>query len=102
MYKLIITKFAHEDLDNIIAYIAIQLANPKAATNFLNEIEKCYDYLKRNPLMYELCNSMLLEKECYRKVVVKNYVLIYKVDETAKEVTIYRFFYGAQDYMRLL
>lgn len=102
MYNLIVTKSAHGDLDNIVSYIAFQLLNPTAATNFVNEVEKCYDYLKRNPLMYELCYDIFLEKEGYRKAVVKNYVLSYKVDESAKEVIIYRFFYGVQDYLKLL
>lgn len=102
MYKLIVTKSANEDLDNIVSYIAFQLANPAAATNFINEVEKCYDYLKRNPLMYEMCYNIFLEKEGYHKAIIKNYVLIYKIDQSAKEVIIYRFFYGAQDYMKLL
>ncbi|WP_027400317.1 type II toxin-antitoxin system RelE/ParE family toxin [Anaerovorax odorimutans] len=102
MYKLIVTKSAHEDLDNIISYIALQLSNPAAATNFVNEIEKCYDNLKRNPLMYELCYNMFLENQGYRKATIKNYVLIYKADESSKEVIIYRFFYGGRDYLKLI
>jgi len=35
MYKLIVTELAHQDLDNIVSYIAVQLANPAAASNFL-------------------------------------------------------------------
>jgi len=40
MYKLVVSESAHEDLDNIISYIAVHLANPMAATNFLSEVEK--------------------------------------------------------------
>ena len=36
MYRLVISEFAHRDLDNIVSYIAVQLANPIAATNFLD------------------------------------------------------------------
>ena len=43
-----------------------------------------------------------LEKEGYRKAVVKNYIIVYKVDEDAKKVSILRFFYGAQDYNKLI
>lgn len=100
MYKLVVSELAHKDLDNIVSYIAVQLANPIAATNFLNEVEKCYGYLKSNPLMYERCHDARLEKEAYRKATIKNYVLVYKVDEPAKVVIIYRFFYGAQDYVK--
>lgn len=102
MFKLVVSELAHRDLDNIVSYIAVQLVNPIAATNFLNEVEKCYLYLKSNPLMYERCHDVRLEKEAYRKASINNYVLVYKVDESAKEVIIYRFFYGAQDYVKLI
>jgi plasmid stabilization system protein ParE len=49
MYRLVVSELAHEDLDNIVSYIAIHLANPVAALNFLNEVEKCYGFLKSNP-----------------------------------------------------
>ena len=102
MYRLVVSEFAHRDLDNIVSYIAVQLVNPTAATNFLNEIKKCYGHLKSNPLMYERCHDTFLEKEGYRKVTIRNYVLVYKVDEATKAVIIHRFFYGAQDYVKLI
>jgi hypothetical protein len=43
-----------------------------------------------------------LEKEGYQKAIVKNCIVIYKVDETMKKVNIMRLFYGAQDYAKLL
>jgi len=51
MYRLLLSELAHRDLDNIVSYIAVQLANSIAATNFLDEVRKCYGYLKSNPLM---------------------------------------------------
>jgi len=102
MYKLVVSELAHKDLDNIVSYISVDLASPMAATNFLDEVEKCYNYLKDNPFMYERCYDSRLEQEAYRKATIKNYVLVYKVDESARVVIIYRFFYGAQDYVRLI
>jgi toxin ParE1/3/4 len=102
MYKLVVSELTHKDLDDIIEYIAIELANPIAATNFLNEVEKRYGYLKNNPFMYGRCYDAHLEKESYRKATINNYVLVYKVDEPNRRVIIYRFFYGAQDYVKLI
>lgn len=102
MYRLIVSELAHQDLDSIISYIAIQLANPAAVTNFLDEIVKCYSYLKSNPMMYSKCNDSRLAKEGYRKAVIKNYILVYKVDEIAKTISVLRFFYGARDYEKLV
>lgn len=94
MYRLVVSELAHRDLDNIVAYIAGELANPVAAANFLDEVGKCYDYLKNNPFMYERCHDVRLEKEGYRKAAIKNYLLVYKVDEAAKTVIIHRFLWG--------
>lgn len=92
MYKLIVTELAHRDLDNIASYIAVQLANSPAASDFFDKVDRCYGYLERNPM----------EKEGYRKAVIKNYILVYKVDEIGKTVIVLRFFYGARDYTKLI
>jgi toxin ParE1/3/4 len=68
VYKLLVTELAHQDLDNIVSYIAVQLANPKAAEDFLDEVTTCYGFLKNNhPMMYERCQDKRLGKEGYRK-----------------------------------
>ena len=63
MYKLVVSELAHRDLDNIVSYIAVQLANPIAATHFLDEVEKCYGYLKSNPLSLFLWCTGLCETD---------------------------------------
>ena len=49
MYKLVVTKLAEDDLEGIVEYISVDLANPSAATDFLNDVVECYGYLKSNP-----------------------------------------------------
>lgn len=48
--------------------------------------------------MYEACRDLRLRAKEYRKAVIRNYVLIYKVDEKNRTVLLLRFFYGKQDY----
>lgn len=57
MYKLVITELAHQDLDSIVSYIAVQLVNPKATSDFLDQVTACYGFLKNNPMMYEQCQD---------------------------------------------
>lgn len=52
MYKVVVTELAEQDLDSIVSYIAVQLANPSAANHFLDEVEKCFVVLKNEPFMY--------------------------------------------------
>lgn len=102
MYKLVVTDLAHQDLDSIVSYIAIQLANPIAASDLLDKVDECYGYLKKNPFIYSKCYNSQLGNEGYRKAVIQNYILVYKVDEITKTVSILRFFYGARDYTKLI
>lgn len=102
MYKLNITKLADDDLDKIIEYISVDLANPSAATEFLTEVINCYEYLKTNPYIYAVADDRRLIKEGYRKALIKNYILVFKVDEELKTTTVYRFFYAARDYFKYL
>ncbi len=102
MYRLVISDHALQDLDNIGTYIAVQLANPIAAANFFDEVEACYNFLIRNPMMYEKCRDDRLAAEGYRKAVIKNYIAIYRVSEETETVFIVRFFYSAQNYTMML
>ena len=67
MYKLIITELAHQDLESIVSYIVINLSNSKAVSDFLDEVNNCYEYLKTNPMKYPKCQYSRLEKEGYQK-----------------------------------
>lgn len=102
MYKLAVSELADQDLDNIISYISRQLANPKAAGDLADAVAECYSLLRDNPMIYEQCRDDRLKKEGYRKALIKNYVLVYKINESAKTVNVMRFFYSAQDYMNLI
>lgn len=102
MYKLKITELAQNDLDGIVSYIAVNLANPSAAGSFLDELAKCYGNLKNNPFIYAKSSDLRLEKEGYRKALIKSYVLIFKIIEQQKTVVVYRVFYGASDYFKLV
>lgn len=100
--KLIVSELANNDLDRIVEYIIKDLKNHLAAVNLLDEIEKCYSHLIKNPLMYEKCTDIRLEKDGYRKAVIKNYILIYRFEEETKTVKVARFFYGGRNYTEYL
>ena len=102
MYRLDVSDHAEQDLDRIIAYIAEKLAAPIAASDFADAVYDCYDNLENNPYIYERCRDAKLKKEGYRRAVIKNYVLVYTVNEETKTVVVHRFFYGRQDYINLI
>lgn len=102
MYDLLITEIAEQDLDGIVGYISSKLANPSAASAFLDKVEACYGFLKRTPRIFKECADPYLKHNGYRKTLLGNYLLIFRVDEKSHTVWILRFFYGAQDYIKQL
>ncbi|MBQ7671196.1 MAG: type II toxin-antitoxin system RelE/ParE family toxin [Clostridia bacterium] len=102
MYRILITELAGRDLDAIVEYIAVQLSNPIAAGDLLDEVDKCYSNLRSNPFIYAKSADARLEKAGYRKALIKNYILFFKVFEDEKRVIVYRIIYGARDYQKLL
>ena len=101
-YNLVVTRTAEIELDDIVIYISDYLENRQAAIDFLNKIDICYDRLTDNPFMYNECEEIHLKNKGYRKVVINNYIMIYRVDKLSKNVYILHFFYGRRDYLNLI
>lgn len=102
MYNLEVSDRAEQDLDNIISYIKDKLFAPKAAVDFADAVYDCYDHLEENPYIYSLCNDPNLQKEDYRRAIINNYILVFKIYEETKKVIAHRFFYGGQNYVDLI
>ena len=101
-YKIVKTDSFQRDLDAVIGYIALSLENRIAAASLLDAVEKSYDGIEQMPLMYEACHDPHLRELGYRKVVIRNYIMIYQVDKDRETVNILRLFHGRQDYEKLI
>ena len=102
MYNITITDRADRELSDILEYLSVQLQNPTAATAFVEEVLSVYEALKHTPYMYELSLNLRLHRMGYHKVVIKNYVMLYRVDEQTQCVYVLHFFYGARQYEKLI
>ena len=78
MFTLEITASADDDLDQITDYLGTTLANPPAATAFLDEVERVSDTLEETPLLFPLCSDPRLAELGYRKAIVRAYILVYE------------------------
>lgn len=101
-YNLLISDNANVELEKILLYISENLANPGAAKNFIQQVELCYEHLIDNPFIYSSCHNKELKDKGYRKAIIKNYVMIYRVNKESNKVYILHFFFGRQDYMNLI
>jgi len=97
-YKLIVSKEAHTDVDQIARYISLDLCNPSAASTFLDRVEKSYRTITENPYLYALCDDKRLQFKGYRKVIINNYLILYRIDEEKKDVYVVRVVYGPREY----
>lgn len=97
-YKLIFSPQFENDLDKAFEYICNNLSSPSAAKKLMSEIDKSVSFAADNPYMYPLCPERLSHLGL-RKIVVKNYIAIYFVNEENKSVNFLNLFYGRRNYI---
>ncbi len=52
--------------------------------------------------MFCECEDTYLKRKGYRKALINNYLLIFRLDGKARKVYVLRFFYAGQDYVKQL
>jgi len=52
--------------------------------------------------MYSVCHDPRLHREGYRRALVKNYVVVFKIHDDINEVHVHAIFHGSQDYVNLI
>lgn len=99
-YKVILTAKAREDLREIYDYISKSLMAEKAANNLVNKIQENILSLEDMPEMYSIVDiNKDREQQKYRKIVINNYVAIYRVNKENRLVYIVRIVYGGRNYL---
>lgn len=100
-YKVIYSQKAYRDLVNIYNYILINSLNPKIANKLIGEIKEAIESLDILPFRHELIETSIIDFKDIRKLLVKNYIVLYRVDEVAKSVYIVRIVSCKRDYKRI-
>ena len=97
-YKAVIVAQAQDDITEILTYVREYLHNPTAATKLLNDILNLVDTISCFPFSMPLvANTTLTRGQEYRRAIVNNFVLIYKVVDELREVRIMAAFYAMSD-----
>jgi addiction module RelE/StbE family toxin len=87
-YRLKITPQAFRDIDMIYDYIARHLLEPGTANNLVDEIEAGIFSLEEMPNRGAPRRIGNYANKGYRQLFIKNYTIVYRVDETEKQVII--------------
>ena len=96
-YKVVLSIQAKEDYKRIISYIKNKLLEPNIA-----EIKDEFNILKYNPQKFAIIDYDLLKKYKFRKLIIKNYIAFYRINEDEKIVNVERILYSATDWKNKL
>jgi len=102
MYQLEYLPIAKQDMIDIAKYINEELCNPSAAKNLANEMIESAEGLTTFPYKNAIHSIIRPLKREYRRLLVKNYIMFYWIDEEEKKVVIARIIYARRDYEKLL
>ncbi len=97
-YTVELLREASEQFLLIQKYIKYALCNAKAAKDFQKAIHEKFDMLEIEPHLYGYAPY----SDKYRKIVIKNYVALYFIDETTKIVYITAIVYNGSDYSKYI
>lgn len=102
MYRLEYLPAARQDMMEIVGYISKELKKPAAAERLAVELIEAAESVLPFPYANPAYAPLKPLTHEYRKLPVKNYLLLYWVDEDKKLVTIARAVYAKRDYNRLM
>lgn len=101
-YKILVSETYHKDLKDIIHYIYHNLDAPLTTPALLDEIESAVSALSVMPFRYGLVDDAYLHRKKFRKCLVKNYIIFYKVNKENKTVMIHRILHARQKWIDIL
>lgn len=98
-YEVILTKKAKRDLDSIYTYIAKNLKEENAAKRLMKTIQERVLILEDMPEGFSIVRFYNKKKYEYRKLVVNNFIVIYRIDNNSKMVYIVKIAYKGKNYL---
>lgn len=89
---------ARRDLDGIYAYIAKTLLEPATAISLVEQIEEQILSLNTMPYRCPERKRGAYANQGYRELLVGNYTVIYRIDETERQVIVVTVRYSRSDF----
>jgi len=98
-YKVIVTNEAYRELEGINEYITYNLYAEKAAQKLMQLIEKEFERLEYSPLLYPEIEKIDQLKRRYRRIIVKNYIILYILEQKDNAVYVFHIYNGRRNYI---
>ena len=96
-YSYRFTEKAVQDLDEILHYITVDLANPNAAQNLGRKLFELIDMVRIFPDSGAPVDNDFLADKTIRKLSVDHYVIYYKAHYEEKVISVIRIVYGKRN-----
>ncbi|PKM60314.1 MAG: type II toxin-antitoxin system RelE/ParE family toxin [Firmicutes bacterium HGW-Firmicutes-4] len=101
-YNIEISEPAENDLRDIIRYISSQLSSPMTAMKMMDTIEAALLGLSDMSQKCAAVRDDRLAAMGYRKLLIKNYVVFFRIGELSKVVNDERILYARRDWLRIV
>lgn len=101
-YKIVITPTARREINRIYDYILYDLNAEKAAKKLMQKVEAAIQELKYSPKIYVSIDKLDGVKRRYRRIVIRNFVILYTVDEESNTVYVAHMYYSGRNYLDLI
>ena len=101
-YTVKVTKQAYGQMREIMSYITNELFASEAAQNLLDKFQKAISDLADMPKMHSLVDEEPWRSEGVRKIVVKNFLIYFWVDDENMRVQVTAVIYQRRDQLARL
>lgn len=101
-YKIQLSIKAKNDYKRIINYIKNELLEPSIANKYAELINNEIQTLEHLPQKYAIIDYDAIKELEFRKLIIKNYIAFYRINEKEKIVEIHRILYGSSNWIQEL
>ncbi len=102
VYGVKTTRQAEEQMRAIAWYIAVELYNPEAAENLMDDIGEIFLMLEKNPERHPMVNDEPWRSEEIRWIKVRHYIVYFWIDRENAIVQIIGVVYEGRDQKEFL
>ena len=97
-YNIKFSKEAKNDYLNIVRYIKYNLLEPIIANEYSKLINEEIKKLEYNPQRFSIVDIKIKNCSNIHKLIIKKYIVFYRINEDFKIVNIERILYGASNW----
>jgi len=101
-YNVELTEVAENDLMEIVRHITFQLSTPGSALDLVGKFEEALKSLSISPERCPLVADQRLSQLGYRKLIVKNFIVFFSINEKERIVDVERILYAKRDWLSFL